>query len=147
MLDANELKRRLIEAMDRADPRVTSAALASACKVSPQAVNGWRTTGRVAKKHLTKIAELTGRPLEYFLGENPTVVLSHGMKLAYEEAEAIKRLRDAEPAWRSYVLALAMSTDHTRQKLFLDVMREAVPDYKVERAFGDAPHVKEKARK
>jgi hypothetical protein len=66
-LDADELAKRLVAAMDGASPKVTSAAVALACNVTPQAVNGWRKNGRVHKKHLVAIASLTGRPLEYFV--------------------------------------------------------------------------------
>lgn len=145
MLDAPELKRRLINAMDDATPPVSSARLAEACKVSAQAVHGWRKTGRIAKGRLTKIAEVTGKPLEYFLGDEGGIV-SHGMKLGLEEAEAIKRLRDAAPQWRNYVLGLAM-IDKSAQDLMLKTMQQTVPNYKVERAYGDAPHVAEAKRK
>jgi len=69
MLDANEVARRLREAMDSARPPVTGAALADACHVTPQAVNGWRKTGRLHKRHLGTIAKVTGQPLAYFLEE------------------------------------------------------------------------------
>jgi hypothetical protein len=146
MLDAAELSRRLKTAMDAAKPRVSSAALATACQVTPQAVNGWRTTGRVAKKHLATIAELTGRPLEYFLGDEAAPISGAVYRLEILEAEAIKRLRDGNPDWRRYVLSLAM-VDRKEAEILLNTMRQAVPDYKVERAYGTAPHVKEKARK
>jgi hypothetical protein len=35
--------------------------------VTKQAVYEWRTSGRIAKKHLDGIAKETGLPLEYFL--------------------------------------------------------------------------------
>jgi transcriptional regulator with XRE-family HTH domain len=148
MLDAQELRRRLVLAMDQATPKVTSAAMATECRVTPQAVNGWRSTGRIAKKHLPKIAKLTGRPLEYFLEEEPAPAPAQGAmyRLAIEEAEAIKRLRDGNPDWRRYVLGLAM-VERTQQDLLLNTMRQAVPDSKVERAYGQAPHVGEKTRK
>lgn len=63
MLDAKELARRLVRAMDDATPLVTSADLARACGVTPQAVNGWRKDGRIAKRHLGKIKTLTGRDI------------------------------------------------------------------------------------
>jgi len=68
MLDGKELARLLREAMDTAKPRVSSARLAEACNVTPQAVNGWRKTGRMAKRHITTAANLTGKSIEYFLG-------------------------------------------------------------------------------
>jgi hypothetical protein len=132
--------------MDETKPRVTSAALADACHVTAQAVNGWRKTGRVAKRHLGTIAKLTGRPLEYFLGESADPGATLWLKLGIEEGEAIKRLRDGDPDWRRYVLALAM-VQGSEQALLLRTMRQAVPDYKVEQAYGDAPHVKTTEKK
>lgn len=146
MLDAQELSRRLVAAMDEASPKVTSAALADACQVTAQAVNGWRKTGRLAKRHLNTIVRLTGRPLEYFLGDDAGTSSSLGLKLRIEEAEAIKRLRDGDQDWRRYVLGLAM-VDRREQELLLHTMRQAVPDYKVHDAYGDAPHVREREKK
>lgn len=61
-----------------------------------------------------------------------------------EEALAVKRLRNALPDWRRYVLGLAMIDNHDTQALLLKTMRETVPDSKVEKAYGQAPHVKER---
>lgn len=55
-----------------------------------------------------------------------------------DEAEAMKRLRTARPEWRRYVLSLAMMEDPEKQKTFLDIMSEAVPDVVVEKAYGVA---------
>jgi hypothetical protein len=67
MLDAKEIGRRITKAMDEAE--VAGAALAEACGVTPQAISGWRSTGRFHKKHLPTIATLTGKPMEYFVSE------------------------------------------------------------------------------
>lgn len=68
-----------------------------------------------------------------------------------EEALAIKRLRNALPDWRRYVLGLAVIDNHETQALLLKTMREAVPDSRVEQHITVAPHAaaraKEKARK
>lgn len=64
---------------------------------------------------------------------------SLGAGLAIEEGEALSRLRGAIPGWRAYVLSLASMT-HSQQKLFLDSMREAVPDSWVEEANKTSPH-------
>lgn len=63
--------------MDEADPPVTGVDLAKACGVTPQAVSGWRLNGRLHKRHLAKISEVTGRPLGYFLGtdDSPSKVV------------------------------------------------------------------------
>lgn len=67
MLDAQELARRLRKAMDEAEPPVTGAALALACGVTPQAVSGWRTDGRFAKRHLLTISAVTKQPVDYYV--------------------------------------------------------------------------------
>lgn len=141
MLDAHELSLRLIAAMDTASPPVKSATLAAACGVTAQAVNGWRKNGRVAKKHIPRIAVETGKPLEYFLGSEPgSVTASHGLTLSLEEALMITSLRDALPNWRRYVVSLAR-LDKSKQQSLLDTFSEAVPDAYVREKFGDAPHV------
>lgn len=63
-----------------------------------------------------------------------------------EEAHAIRRLRQAIPAYRSYVLSLALMESHERQQLFLDIMQTHVPNKAVEKAYGEAPHVTDRRR-
>lgn len=75
MLDGVELAKRLREAMDTAKPPVTGAAMAKACSVTAQAVNGWRKNGRMHKRHLPTIAKVTDQPLAYFL-EDAAVLLA-----------------------------------------------------------------------
>lgn len=147
MLDATELAKRIREAMDKRQPTLTSAALAAACSVTPQAVYEWRKTGRVSKGYLSKIAAETGKPLEYFLGEDQAGISTNvGLVLGIEEAEAIKRLRDALPQWRAYVFNLAITTSREKQKLWLEMMNRHVPDERVEKTYGDAPHVAARKR-
>lgn len=151
MLDAVELARRLREAMDKREPKLTSAALAAACKVTPQAVYEWRKTGRVSKGYLEVIAAETGRPLEYFLGSEPgKVTANYGLTLTLEEAQAMKVLQRALPRWRTYVLGLALTESHEKQKILLDTMTQHVSDRRVEAHVPVAPHAqhrREKAKK
>lgn len=69
MPNSLEIGRRIRKAMDEADPPVSGSDLARECHVSPQAVSGWRRTGRVQKGFLPTIARMTGKPVEYFLLE------------------------------------------------------------------------------
>lgn len=123
--------------MDDRTPKLSSAALAAACGVTPQAVYEWRKTGRISKGYLAKIAAQTGRPLEYFLTVDVGAVPEH---YPIEEAQAIKRLRGALPAWRNYVLGLALVEDKATQQLLLDTMRQTVSDRRVEQHVPVAPH-------
>lgn len=79
MLDSTEIGRRLKKAMDEAEPPVSGSDLAAACRVSPQAVSGWRRTGRFSKRHLPTISRLTGKPVEFFVTENVHVRASQGI--------------------------------------------------------------------
>lgn len=81
---------------------------------------------------VTEASETPGRPTE------PPPI---------EEALAIKRLRNALPDWRRYVLGLALIDNHDTQALLLKTMRETVPNERVEKAYGKAPHVVERERK
>jgi hypothetical protein len=77
VLDSAEIGRRLKKAMDEAEPPVSGADLAYACKVSPQAVSGWRKTGRFSKRHLPTISRLTGKPVEFFVSESVHAAKNH----------------------------------------------------------------------
>jgi hypothetical protein len=46
----------------------TPSAIAKYCGVSKQAVTAWRKTGRISKVHLLKLAELSGRPVQWWIG-------------------------------------------------------------------------------
>lgn len=142
VLDSHELARRIRTAMDDRKPApLKSVELAKACDVTPQAVYEWRKTGRVAKRYLEIIASQTGKPLEYFLGNKPgRVTTNYGISLTLEEAEAVKRLQNALPDWRLYVLGLAMEESKQTQQVLLDSMRKAVPDRRVEEHVSVAPH-------
>lgn len=92
MPDSVEIGRRIKRAMDDADPPVTGADLAAACKVTPQAVSGWRRTGRVGKGHLTTIARMTGKSVEYFVGES----VPNGTKSSVSQPWLFEKVVDAE---------------------------------------------------
>lgn len=66
----------------------------------------------------------------------PSVEVAPGLTFKVEEAQAVKNLRAALPNWRRYVLSLAMITDQERQRLFLDMLGQHVPDEKVAAAYG-----------
>jgi hypothetical protein len=71
MLNSKKMADLLIAAMDTAVPPVTSARLADKFDITPQAINGWRTTGRFGKERLAIICAETKKPYEYFLGPIP----------------------------------------------------------------------------
>lgn len=113
------------------------ADLARAAGVSISAVMQWESnkTKNLKLDNLFKIADALGVEARW-LGTGEGIKLK---KLEIEEGEAITRLRDALPAWRRYVLSLAMTADHSRQQLFLDMLSEHVSDDKVAAAYGKAP--------
>jgi len=83
--------------------------------------------------------ELRVRPEWLVTGKEPmepTFEVAPGLQFRHEEALAVKNLRSAMPNWRRYVLSLAMITDKERQRLFLDMLGQHVPDEKVAAAYG-----------
>lgn len=111
MLDAKEVAKRVRDAMDSANPPVTGKELAEFCKVTPQAVSGWRKNGRVAKGHLNKIALKCGVPVNYFLDEEPDRKIKGGSNAAKPE-----RIID-EPDFAILVRAWQDTTPENRQTL------------------------------
>lgn len=66
MLTTSEkLARKLIFAMGKA--KLTGVEVAAACGVTKQAVQGWKKTGRIDKKHLPALSEATQLPLSWWL--------------------------------------------------------------------------------
>lgn len=109
----------------------------------------WALVKRNSKKSefAGRLASFFGVPVERLLASDFDVqeaTATPGAPPApppIEEALAIKRLRNAVPDWRRYVLGLAMIDDHRTQELLLRTMRDTVPDERVARAYGQAPHV------
>lgn len=125
--DADKSRRRTFREAGYSDGRITN----------------WKKRG-IPRAELGPVAAHMGLTYEEYAAAAgmPVSSSSHGLRLQIEEAEAVKRLRHAHPDWRRYVLGLAMVDNRQTQEVLLTTMRQAVPDYKVEAAYGDAPHVK-----
>lgn len=55
--------------------RLSAKDVAAACGISPQAINGWKKSGRVAKHHLPVLVQMTGLPLEWWIpGATPNLL-------------------------------------------------------------------------
>lgn len=132
--------------MDTAEPKVTSVAMAEACGVTPQAVNGWRKTGRIHKRHLKTAARLTGRPLEYFLDAEPSGARQSGatyaVGLAAKEEIVVELFRGLFSGQQREIMkemrALFDANQATRKELGQKPLR-GVSDAQIETAFGAAP--------
>ncbi|HEX8957077.1 MAG TPA: helix-turn-helix transcriptional regulator [Burkholderiaceae bacterium] len=48
------------------DSGLSGKEIAELCGVTSQAVSNWKSTGRIDKQNLEKLAGLAGKPLEYF---------------------------------------------------------------------------------
>jgi transcriptional regulator with XRE-family HTH domain len=60
---------RLVFAME--EKHISKAALARECETSPQTVNGWLTTGRIAKERLPDLSRVLGVSVDWIIaGEN-----------------------------------------------------------------------------
>ncbi len=121
---------------------MTGQQLAERVGVTKGAVSQWETgdTRNLRLEHLFKVADALEVNVRWLaLGEGQQhKAAPGGLQLEIAEAEAIKRLRAALPDWRRYVLSLAMAEER-QQEILLLTMRQAVPDYRVEAAFGKPP--------
>lgn len=120
--------------------------LAHKAGCTKSAVSQWET-GDVKNLHMkrvVKVADALGVEIRWIIsGDGPKLRASPGVPVKYtiDEAEAIKNLRVAEPAYRRYVISLALM-DPDQQHLMIKTMREAVPDSVVEAAYGKPPSKK-----
>lgn len=64
MLDNSAMAAAIRSAIE--DSKLTQKGIADAFGVTEQAVSGWLRTGKVDKRKLPKLAQLTGRPLSHF---------------------------------------------------------------------------------
>jgi len=80
MLATKSKKEEKVELLERAErishviveSGVPQTAIARACKVRPQAVFGWKTTGKIENQNLKVLAQMTGYNFMYLLdGEGP----------------------------------------------------------------------------
>jgi len=76
MLDNQTLARRIHEAIEGS--QYSQAAIAAAFGITEQAVSGWIRTGKFDKRKAPRLAELTGRPVEFFLQESYPAAQPHG---------------------------------------------------------------------
>jgi transcriptional regulator with XRE-family HTH domain len=130
---------RIRERREQLGMKPADLALAASCTIS--AVLQWESnkTKNLKLDNLFRIADaLNVEPRWLATGKGPQEPLKQWeIKIEREEALALAELRKALPEWRRYVLSLAFQmTKHEQQRLFLDVMRQAVPDYRVEAAYG-----------
>ena len=124
MLDAKGLAERIRKAMDERRPPLTSSELAKECKVTPQAVHGWRQNGRIAKRHIPTLAALTNRDTEFFLSDDYAEQSPRkGQKGKIKDRDKfrimVRAWQEATPTQRETFLNLAtalLKLDGTRQR-------------------------------
>ena len=72
---------------------LSDADIGAACGVTKAAPGGWRHTGRIAKRHLPVLAELSGKPLAWWLtGEIPAACAASA-DLTAEEVKCLTAFR------------------------------------------------------
>lgn len=91
MIEHPTLRERLKDAIDEAPQRLTQAMIAAECQVTTQAVGGWLRTGRVDKRHFPTLARLTGKPLAYFHGQDPSTPADNDGKVVESQASYAMR--------------------------------------------------------
>jgi phage repressor protein C with HTH and peptisase S24 domain len=74
MLDSDQERIELAERLRREIEALpmTKVELAERLDVTPQAITGWQTSGRISKKSLSRLAAICGKPERYFMtGKDP----------------------------------------------------------------------------
>lgn len=105
--DAQQIAAKFNEAFPQKKGEHSDQEIATACGVTKQAVNGWRATGRIAKKHIGKLAELSNRPLDFWLPNSDGSTTSDSGQLTPTEQKLITGFRAASDADRETLLWLA----------------------------------------
>lgn len=90
--DAQALAARIRAAL--AVSNADTAAIAKECGISRQAIDGWRSSGRIAKKHLPVLARFTGQSVDYFIGTAEMTAQE------LDEVQLILAYRDMPPEHR-----------------------------------------------
>lgn len=93
-LTTEEIAERVREAIEGMP--MSKASVAEAAGVSPQAITGWMSTGRIGKTSIATLARLSGKPIEYFM---------------YRDWERATSGRVVEPTWddiRGYAQAVGL---------------------------------------
>lgn len=102
-------------------------------------ITNWRVRG-IPRGEVGAVAEIMATTYEQYLAAAGVDSQASGRPIPIEDALALKRLQAALPDWRRYVLGLAMVESHDAQALLLRTMQQAVPDSRVEKFVGVAPH-------
>jgi hypothetical protein len=107
--------------------RVSVAAMAKACQISPEGVYGWFRTGRIAKKHLPVVARLTGIPLDLLLGGGDFVEVQ---PTRGKEIIEVELPRDAIELARSWLVLPENERNDFRRKIETAALRyrDHIPD-------------------
>lgn len=74
--DTASVAARITQAIEQSGK--TAAQIAQACGVTPQAVNGWKKTGRIGKGQLPALAELTGKSVQWLINGAESHVAAGG---------------------------------------------------------------------
>lgn len=107
------LAEKIAEAIESSP--LSSREVADECHVTPQAVNGWKKTGRIKKEMLGKLADVLKLPLSHFIstgGVEPAIKSvehhqSGDQVTADEIIELIAAYKDADKKDRNLIMTSA----------------------------------------
>lgn len=90
--------------------RMSKAALAEAVDVSPQAITGWETTGRIGRASMRRLALVTNRPLEFFMVRDWDRLEDWDDVLGYAQAAGLGRGSEAQEYAETHALKFRASS-------------------------------------
>ena len=123
MLTTSErMAQKLAEAI--AGAKLRQSDVAQACGVTKQAVQGWLKTGRIDKKHLATLAQLTNHPLTWWFDTSDPTHAPNGVEQASQPPRVLATERSTsssasnptiQSAIRTLVVAFANQDEGIRQ--------------------------------
>ena len=142
--ERTELKERLRTGFPPKESPVSDAKIATTCGVTPQAIVEWRKTGRIAKHHLPKLATLSGRSLNWWLGVEAADGTGQRSRGLSPRQELVLELwsylnTEQEKEWLNELRAQKDSNVAVASHMKNKELPNGVPNRKVEVAFGTTP--------
>lgn len=133
--------------------KATPGQIATACRITEQAVSNWKRTGKIARHHLPLVAAAFGWSVNQLLTGEPDAVKPEDMHLSVQEMEMLKAFRDLPADDQDYLGNEIKSRAQKSRDYVAKILKEKyginnyASDEKVAAAFANAPKDKKQEKK